>query len=85
MSILNGLFRVFSSVCSHPHTYRERRKLHGALVIHLVCERCGHAVPALQRTAREYRRATQVAERPNARVVRDKARVVAMKPRQKRA
>jgi hypothetical protein len=42
--------------CRHSSFYRERRNLHGAQVLHLVCEDCGYAVPALQRTAREHRR-----------------------------
>jgi hypothetical protein len=42
--------------CSHEATYRERRTLHGAQVMHLVCEDCGHAVPAIERTAGEHAR-----------------------------
>jgi hypothetical protein len=42
--------------CVHESTYLERRPLHGRQVMHLVCEDCGHAVPAVTRTAREHRR-----------------------------
>jgi hypothetical protein len=45
--------------CTHPQTYRERRELHGVQVLHLVCEDCGHAVPALQRTPEEHRQMVQ--------------------------
>lgn len=41
--------------CPHTHSYRERRELHGVDVLHLVCEHCGRAVPALQRSAEEHR------------------------------
>ena len=45
--------------CRHQHTIRERRKLHGVDVLHLVCESCGYAVPALQRSAQEHQQVVQ--------------------------
>jgi hypothetical protein len=64
MSLSFGLLQFFG-VCRHPQTYRERRELHGVQVLHLVCEDCGYAVPALQRTAEEHQRAVQAgAPRP---------------------
>jgi len=41
--------------CRHEHTIRERRPLHGVDVLHFVCDACGHAVPAIERTAEEHR------------------------------
>lgn len=52
--MLTFLVRLFSG-CSHDSTYRERRTLHGAEVMHFVCNDCGHAVPAVQRSAEEHR------------------------------
>ena len=52
--MLNSLVRLFAG-CNHASTYRERRPLHDANVMHLVCNDCGHAVPAVQRTAEEHR------------------------------
>lgn len=46
--------------------YRERRPLAGATsarpskVMHLVCDRCGHARPAVDRTAGEHRRVVAI-------------------------
>jgi hypothetical protein len=55
----------FFGVCRHPQTYRERRELHGVQVLHLVCEDCGYAVPAVQRTAEEHQRTVRAgAPRP---------------------
>ena len=54
MKMLTFLVRLFSG-CSHDSTYRERRDLDGASVMHLVCHDCGHAVPTLQRTTEEHR------------------------------
>ena len=54
MSLLSRVLRFCVGGCRHRHTYRERRELHGAQVLHLVCEDCGHAAPALQRTADEH-------------------------------
>jgi hypothetical protein len=42
--------------CQHADMYRERRRLHGVDVLHLVCASCGHAVPAIARTASEHQR-----------------------------
>ena len=53
MSTLRTLVRLFTG-CQHHDTYRERRQLHGVDVLHLVCHDCGHAVPAVQRTAEEH-------------------------------
>jgi hypothetical protein len=57
--VMNVIFRVLQTclgMCRHTHTIRERRKLHGVDVLHLVCENCGYAVPAIERTAREHQR-----------------------------
>jgi hypothetical protein len=56
MEMLTRLLRLCLGGCRHRSFYRERRPLHGLQVLHLVCEDCGHAVPALERTAREHRR-----------------------------
>lgn len=49
---------VHQAVCPHAHRVRERRDTVAAdNVLHLVCEACGHAVPALERTTRERQRA----------------------------
>ena len=78
MNLLQTLARLLPGTCTHPYTYRERRKLHGAQVMHFVCERCGHATPAVERTAREHRRAVKVGDRPNTRIVRQPGRVVSV-------
>ena len=52
--MMTFLFRLFSG-CPHDSTYRERRRLAGVDVMHLVCNDCDHAVPAVQRTAEEHR------------------------------
>jgi len=52
--MMTFLVRLFSG-CPHDSTYRERRPLDGIEVMHLVCNDCGHAVPAVQRTAEEHR------------------------------
>jgi len=52
--MLTLLVRLISG-CAHDSTYRERRDLDGASVMHLVCHDCGHAVPAVQRTTEEHR------------------------------
>jgi len=49
----------FFGLCQHTSRYRERRKLHGLQVIHFVCEDCGHAEPAIDRTAKEHRQAVR--------------------------
>jgi hypothetical protein len=56
MNIVFRLLHLCFGGCHHRHTYRERRKLHGVDVLHLVCEDCGHAAPAIERTAREHKR-----------------------------
>ena len=52
--MLTFLVRLFAG-CSHDSTYRERRLLHDTEVLHFVCHDCGHAVPAVDRTAEEHR------------------------------
>jgi hypothetical protein len=52
--MLTFLVRLFSG-CPHDSTYRERRPLDGVDVMHLVCNDCGHAVPAVRRTPEEHR------------------------------
>jgi hypothetical protein len=54
MSLLFRMLRFCAGGCRHRHTFRERRELHGTMVLHLVCEDCGRAVPAIQRTAEEH-------------------------------
>jgi hypothetical protein len=84
MSLFQSLLRIFPSVCRHRHTYRERRKLHGVLVMHFVCENCGHAVPAMERTAKEHREVVKVGDQSNTRLVRQPGHVVAMSGRSRR-
>ena len=85
MKLFNTILQWLPSTCSHRHTYRERRKLHGVQVMHFVCERCGHATPAVERTAREHRRAVQLGDRATARVVKPQhGQVVEMDTRQRR-
>jgi hypothetical protein len=53
---MNVIFRLLQSwFCRHPHTFRERRPLNGVEVLHFVCDTCGRAVPAIERTAEEHR------------------------------
>ena len=59
MKILNFIARIVTG-CTHDHTYRERRLLNGAPVMHLVCNDCGHAVQAVQRSASEHERVLQM-------------------------
>ena len=54
MNVISWTKRILLGWCQHTNTIRERRALHGVNVLHLVCEDCGHAVPALQRTASEH-------------------------------
>ncbi len=85
MKLFNTILQWLPSTCSHRHTYRERRKLHGVQVMHFVCERCGHATPAVERTAREHRRAVKVGDQATARVVKPQhGHVVEMDTRQRR-
>ena len=84
MKIFSTILQWLPSTCSHSHTYRERRKLHGVQVMHFVCERCGHATPAVERTAREHRRAVKVGDQQTSRVLRPQlGQVVAMNARER--
>ena len=58
MNVISRLLQLTLG-CRHQHTIRERRKLHGVDVLHLVCESCGYAVPALQRSAQEHQQVVQ--------------------------
>ena len=85
MKLFETILQFLPSTCFHSHTYRERRKLHGVMVMHFVCERCGHATPAVERTAREHRRVVKIGDQPTSRVVRPQlGQVVAMDARQRR-
>jgi hypothetical protein len=59
MRIVHLIARIVTG-CTHDHTYRERRILNGAPVMHLVCDYCGRAVPAVQRSASEHERVLQM-------------------------
>ena len=59
MKLLSRLLHLCLGGCPHSHTYRERRELYGVQILHLVCEECGHAVPALARTAEEHQHIVQ--------------------------
>ena len=83
MSFLQSFLRIFPTTCRHAHTYRERRELHGVQVMHFVCESCGHAAPAVDRTAEEHQRVVQFGDRPNTRIVRQ-PHVVSMGGRARR-
>lgn len=50
--------RLFARLfgCQHRDTFVERRPLHGVQILHFVCHTCGHAAPAMDRSAREHRR-----------------------------
>jgi hypothetical protein len=56
MNVILRLFRFCLGGCRHSHLYRERRELHGTLVLHWVCEDCSYAVPAIRRTPSEHQR-----------------------------
>lgn len=56
---ISKLTRLFIG-CSHRATYRERRLLEGAAVMHLVCHDCGHAAPVIDRTADEHLKAINI-------------------------
>jgi hypothetical protein len=60
MALLLRVLRFCLGGCRHRHMYRERRALHGAQVLHWVCEDCNYAVPAIQRTPREHRLAVKL-------------------------
>jgi hypothetical protein len=55
MDLLSRFLRFCFGGCRHRDSYRERRPLHGVQVLHFVCADCGHAVPAVPRTAEEHR------------------------------
>jgi hypothetical protein len=57
---MNWLLRLIGLGCRHRALYRERRRLHGVNVLHLICDDCGYAKPAIDRTAREHRHAVKV-------------------------
>ena len=78
MTLLLRVLRFCLGGCRHRNLYRERRRLHGAQVLHWVCEDCGHAVPAVPRTAREHRHAVRVGAIRPATVHRMPADVVAI-------
>jgi len=77
-------FLTSMGVCAHPQTYRERRDLDGVGVLHFVCEDCGHAVPAVQRTAEEHRRVVETGAIRPATVYRHRDNVVAVSSRCRR-
>lgn len=56
MNVIFRLLQICLGGCRHPHTMRERRSLHGVEVLHFVCEDCGYAAPAVERTALEHQR-----------------------------
>lgn len=78
MSLFQVFLKILPFTCRHTHTYRERRKLHGVMVMHFVCEACGHAVPAVERTAREHREAVKVGDPSKTRVLRQPGQIVPM-------
>jgi hypothetical protein len=80
MSLFTSLLHLVGG-CSHKHTYRERRPLHRTMVLHLVCEDCGYAVPAVQRSAKEHRQVVKAGALPPAKIVRETSSVVAMNRR----
>jgi hypothetical protein len=85
MKLFDTIFKWLPSTCSHSHTYRERRPLHGVQVMHFVCERCGYATPAVERSAREHRRVVKIGDHVTTRVLRPQhGSVVAMDTRQRR-
>jgi hypothetical protein len=59
MNPILRLLQICLGGCSHPNTIRERRRLHGVDVLHFVCEDCGHAAPAIERTALEHQRVVE--------------------------
>ncbi|HYN10004.1 MAG TPA: hypothetical protein VES67_21650 [Vicinamibacterales bacterium] len=81
---MNVFLRVINAClggCRHRHTYRERRSLHGTEVMHLVCEDCGYAVPAVNRTAEEHRHVVEEGAIKPATVRRHAADVLVMDDR----
>jgi hypothetical protein len=55
MNVISRVLQFCLLGCQHEHTIRERRLRHGVNVLHFVCESCGYAVPAIDRTAEEDR------------------------------
>jgi hypothetical protein len=84
MKMLTFLARTLTG-CSHHATYRERRPLHGVQVMHLVCEDCGHAVPAVERTAGEHARMLRTGAVRLPRAHRLTTSVVALVPSQRKS
>ena len=84
MRILTYLARTLTG-CSHEATYRERRLLHGAQVMHLVCEDCGHAVPAIDRPAGEHHRMLRTGAVRMPRAHRKTTSVVGLVPSQRKS
>jgi hypothetical protein len=56
MNLIFRFLQICLGGCRHSHTIRERRRLHGVDVLHFVCEDCGYAAPAIERTALEHQR-----------------------------
>jgi len=77
MSLFSRLLH-FVGVCQHRHTYRERRPLHRTQVLHFVCEDCGYAVPALERSAREHRRVVKAGALRPSKIIREHQSVIAI-------
>lgn len=57
--------RLVQALCSHRHSYLERRNVVGGKrgVPHYVCETCGRAVPVIDRSAPEARRQERLLSR----------------------
>jgi hypothetical protein len=81
MNMVFRLLHLCLGGCPHRNTYRERRSLHGVQILHWVCEDCGHAVPAVDRTAREHREVVRAGAIKPAKVQRIPAEVVAIQSR----
>jgi len=77
VAFLRRLLACWPLRCRHRHTYRERQTLHGIQVMHFVCEACGNATPAMERTAKGHKSAVKVSAHPTARIVRTSAPKVA--------
>lgn len=48
-----------SCLLGQHQVYRERRLLAGVMVMHHVCDLCGHAEPVISRTETEYQEAAK--------------------------
>jgi hypothetical protein len=84
---MSTIFRAFQFClggCRHSHTFRERRQLHGVDVLHLVCHECGHAVPAIQRTAEEHQQIVEAGAIKALRAHRAPADVIVLEARRGR-